>query len=54
MSQLDELVQHEVNRCVLQRFFDMGQESTSGQAKESWFVDVVAATCFGSWDGTVM
>jgi hypothetical protein len=54
MLQLDELLQHEVNRCVLQHFFDIGRANTTGQARESWFVDVVAATCFGSSDGTAM
>ena len=54
MEQLDELLKHEVNRAVLQRICDIGRGRTPGQGPEAWAIDVVAATCFGSWNGNAM
>ncbi|KAG8797068.1 hypothetical protein FRC17_007859, partial [Serendipita sp. 399] len=54
MGQFDELLRHEVTRCVLQRIYDLGRKETQGQVKESWFMDVVAGTCFSSWEGTTV
>jgi mediator of RNA polymerase II transcription subunit 17 len=54
MPQLDELLKHEVNRAVLQRICDIGRGRTPGHGPEAWFVDVVAATCLGSWDGNIV
>ncbi|KIM25596.1 hypothetical protein M408DRAFT_331134 [Serendipita vermifera MAFF 305830] len=54
MAQLDELLKHEVNRAVLQRICDLGREKTPGYGAEAWSIDVVAATCSGSWDGNTI
>ncbi|CAG7848686.1 SubName: Full=Uncharacterized protein {ECO:0000313/EMBL:CCA73949.1} [Serendipita indica DSM 11827] len=54
ISQLEEVLRHEVNRCVLVGICDIGREKMTGAAKESWFMDVVEAKCFASWDGTNM
>ena len=54
ISQLDEVLKHEVDRCVLLGICDIGREKTTGAAKEAWFMDVVEAKCFASWDGTNM
>jgi hypothetical protein len=54
MAQLDELLRYEVNRSILQRIHDIARENTMGSARDSWFMDVVAATCFGSCNDTAM
>ncbi|KAG8809632.1 hypothetical protein FRC17_003355 [Serendipita sp. 399] len=54
MGQFDELLRHEVTRCVLQRIYDLGRKETQGQVKENWFMDVVAGTCFSSWESTTV
>ncbi|PVG03680.1 hypothetical protein CPB86DRAFT_694910 [Serendipita vermifera] len=54
MAQFDELLRYEVNRAILQRVHDIGRERTMGSSRDSWYVDVVAATCFGTCNGTAM
>ncbi|KAG8801685.1 hypothetical protein FRC16_011321 [Serendipita sp. 398] len=54
MGQFDELLRHEVTRCILQRIYDLGRDKTQGPVKEAWFMDVVAGTCFSSWEGTTL
>ncbi|CAG8771885.1 7866_t:CDS:2 [Acaulospora colombiana] len=51
---MDELLKYEVNRSILQRVHDIGRENTMGSSRDSWYMDVVAATCFGTCSGTAI